>query len=119
MSRAAIDERGFELARQIREANGELSVQEFKALIREQFSILVLDQDAALGAIPIMLPADAESRRKAFDLIKKVLAARGEMSEEDSDRLGEVARLFGVDDDSAAARLPRRQSREEFQARAS
>jgi pimeloyl-ACP methyl ester carboxylesterase len=120
MSRAAIDERGFELARRIREANGELSLRDFKTLVREQYNMLLLDREAALGAIPIMLPADAETRRNAFDLIKRVLAARGEMSAEDTSRLGEIARLFGVDGgDGAAVRLPPRPSREELQARAS
>src|SRR6476659_2348502 len=46
MTRAAIDERGFELARRIREAHGDIPIADFKALVREQFYILLIDQEA-------------------------------------------------------------------------
>jgi pimeloyl-ACP methyl ester carboxylesterase len=97
MGRRAIDERGFEAVRRIREANGDLSLSAFKELVREQFNILLIDNDAALAAIPSMLPLDAEARRVAFGLIKTVLSARGEVSVEDGRRLEEVARLFASD----------------------
>ncbi len=85
----------------------------FKALVREQFYMLLLDQEAALAALPSMLPSDAETRLEAFDLIGQVLAARGELSEEDKNRLGEVARLFGVDEGGSAGRPPFRKARKE------
>jgi hypothetical protein len=119
MDRAAIDERGFEIARRIRERNGELSLQQFKALVREQFNMLLIDQEAALGAIPRLLPSDLEKRDEAFGVIEQVLTARGEMSAEDKRRLGEVARLFGVEQEGSTVPLPFWQSREQFQARAS
>jgi len=120
MSRAAVDERGFELARRIREANGELTLEEFKTLVREQFNMLVLDRDAALASIRLMLPSDTNSRRVAFDLIRMVLAARGEMSGEDKTRLAEAARLFDLEEQGeAASPSPFRQTGEEFQAGAS
>ena len=53
MTRAAIDERGFELARRIRQAYDETSLSEFKALVREQFSMLLLDQEAAARRHPL------------------------------------------------------------------
>jgi pimeloyl-ACP methyl ester carboxylesterase len=94
MTRAAIDERGFELTRRIRQAHGDMPLSEFKALVREQFNMLLIDQEGALRAIPAMLPSDAEERQKAFDLIKQVLGARGEMIAEDDKRMREVAQLF-------------------------
>ena len=118
MARAAIDERGFELARRIRQAHGEMPLSEFKARMREQFNMLLIDQEAALAALPSMLPSDAETRHKAFDLIRQVLATRGEMSPEDKTRLREVARLFGVDKDASADQLAFR-PRRELQAKAS
>ena len=68
MNRAAVDERGFELARRIREAHGDMPVAEFKELVREQFNILLIDQKAALEAIPSMLPPDLESREKGYEI---------------------------------------------------
>jgi pimeloyl-ACP methyl ester carboxylesterase len=93
-SRAAVDERGFELARRIRAAYGDMPATEFKELVREQFYILLIDQEAALAAIPSMLPSDAETREKAFDLIRQIMNARGELSVEDKKRLGEMEQLF-------------------------
>ena len=111
MTRAAIDERGFELARRIRQAYGETSLSEFKALVREQFNMLLLDQEAALAAIPSMLPSDTKTRHKAFELIKELLGARGEMSPEDEKRMSEVSQLFGIDKERSAVPIPFRRTR--------
>jgi len=97
MNRASIDERGFELARRIREAHGDMPLADLKKLVREQFNILLIDQKAALDAIPSMLPPDLESREKAYELIQQLLLARGELSAEDRNRMKEIARLFGLD----------------------
>ena len=59
MTRAAVDERGFEVVRRIRRAHGDIPLSAFKALVREQFNMLLLDHEAALAAIPSMLPSDA------------------------------------------------------------
>ena len=91
----------------------------FKALVREQFNMLLVDPQAALAAIPSLLPPEAETRREAFDLVRQVLRARGELSAEDRKRMGEVARLFGADEDGSAGRSPFRPARDEPQARAS
>ena len=119
MTRAAVDERGFEMARRIRQAHGELPLSDFKALLRDQFNMLLIDQEAALAAIPSLLPSDAGTRLKAFDLIRQVLGARGDLSADDKERLNEVARLFGVDEAGKAGASPFRQIRKEGQARAS
>jgi hypothetical protein len=93
----------------------------FKALVREQFYILLVDTEAALTALPSMLPADADTRRKAFDLLRQVLSARGEFSAEDNARILRVARAFGVDESSTIVRnltvIP--SAREEAPAKAS
>ena len=119
MSRAAVDERGFETVRRIRQAHGDIPLSTFKATVREQFNMLLIDKDAALAAIPSMLPSDPEKRREAFDLVKQVLAARGEMSAEDGARLSEIARLFGVGAEGSVDWSSFRPTRKELQARAS
>jgi hypothetical protein len=98
MNRAAVDERGFELTRRIRQAHGDMPLSEFKVLVREQFNMLLVDQETALAAIPTMLPPDVEARARAFNLIKQVLGARGKMSADEEERLGEIARLFRTED---------------------
>ncbi len=103
MARAGVDERGFEAVRRIRRTHGDIPLSVFKALVREQFNMLLIDTDAALAAIPSMLPPDAETRREAFGLIRQALGAIGEFSAEDKKRLDAVARLFGLDEASTAA----------------
>jgi pimeloyl-ACP methyl ester carboxylesterase len=121
LARGAVDERGFEALRRIRREHSDLSLSAFKSLVREQFCILLVDTEAALAALPSMLPPDAGTRRKAFDLVKEVMSASGPFSEEDNKRLQRVARTFGLDE--AAATLPNltvvQSAREEPQAKAS
>ena len=102
--RAAVDERGFEALRRIRRAHGDIPLSTFKALVREQFYLLLIDTEAALAALPSMLPADADMRRKAYELIKQVMIACGPLSDEDNKRMQRVAGAFGLDE--AAATVP-------------
>jgi hypothetical protein len=74
-----------------------LSLPDFKALVREQYFMLLIDQEASLAALPSMLPAEREARTNALDLLREVLRARGEMSGEVEERLRRIYRLFGVD----------------------
>ncbi len=111
MTRAAIDERGFEAVRRIREAHGSMSLTAFKSLVRGQFNMLLLDREATLAAIPSLLPPDLKVRRDALNLVKTVMGARGALTAEDKAKLGEIAQLFGVDDgdstSSSSVRLVR------------
>ena len=98
--RAAVDERGFDALRRIRRAHGDMPLSAFKALVREQFYLLLIDTEAALAALPSMLPADADTRRKAYELIKQIMSACGELSAEDKERMLRMARAFGVEEAS-------------------
>jgi pimeloyl-ACP methyl ester carboxylesterase len=96
VDRASVDERSFELARRLREEHGDMSLADFKTLVREQFNMLLIDQEAALAAIPSMLPPDAETREKAYGVIRQIINVRGELSTEGKKRMNELARLFGI-----------------------
>ena len=92
--RAAVDERRFEALRRIRDPQAicRSPIQVHRA---RQFYMLPDRLRRCARRIPAMLPADAEIRRKAFDLIDQVpLRARGEYSDEDRARLGRVSQLF-------------------------
>jgi hypothetical protein len=97
MARGSFDERAFELVRRIRVAPDgmpRLSLQAYKALIREQYFMLLIDEEAALAAIPSLLPADAEERRKALAVLRDVITVRGELVGEASRRMEKVAQMF-------------------------
>jgi len=98
-ARGMVDERSLEALRSLRrsDAGARLTLAEFKMLVREQFFMLLLDQEGALAAIPKLLPDKADDRRAAFAAIREVLSASAEISGEVNNRLRRVAELFGVD----------------------
>jgi len=59
--------------------------------------MLLLDQDAALAAVPGLLPKEEEKRRAAFAVIRDVLSASAKISGETASRLNQIGRLFGVE----------------------
>ncbi len=108
MGRGDPDERAFAAVRRIRiehEGMSRLTLSEFKALVREQYFMLLIDTEATLAAIPGLLPRDVEARRKAFAAIRKVLSARAEITGEVATRLQRIAQLFDVD--APAVAVPR------------
>jgi hypothetical protein len=109
VSRNAVDERGFEMVRRIRRSQTgmpQLPSADFKALVREQYLMLLIDPEASVAAIPSMLPADPEIRLGTFDLVKRVLSAPGEIVGGAAERLKEIERFFRVDRDLAAVASP-------------
>lgn len=101
MARGMVDERSLEALRRVRlnDRNSRLSLPQFKALVREQFFMLLLEPEASLEAIPKLLPKSAEERRNGFAVIRDVLSASAEISGESARRLRRIAQLFGVDED--------------------
>ncbi len=70
-------------------------------LVREQFFMLLLDREAALAAIPTLLPDNMNDRRTAFAAIRDVLSASAAISGEVASRLNRIAELFGLDEREA------------------
>jgi hypothetical protein len=101
MGRGSVDPRGIETVRRLRTRYGDMALSEFKMLVREQYFMLLIDMDASLAALPSMLPAEAETRRESFNVIKEVMAACGALSTEDEKRLSEIGRLFGIAEEGA------------------
>lgn len=94
MAGPGVDERAFEVLRQMRAEHGGMTLEEFKQSFREQFFALLLDQDDALAAIPGMLPEDAGQRASALEGIVKVMSAAGEPTGERAERLERIRELF-------------------------
>jgi hypothetical protein len=99
----SIDARTFEVLRHTLEAHPEITLTRFKAVVLEQWSRLVIDEKAAVQALPRLLPADADERRALFDRIRMVSTAAGELEGEARRRLDEMQVLFET---GACARAP-------------
>jgi len=108
----SVDERGFAVAKAVydaRPAGLRLGLAELKAIFREQFLLLLMDQQRAIGALPGMLPSDPAIRQEALADLRRVAAASGRMSHEGALRLDEIASIFAagaVADAPAATAAP-------------
>ena len=96
MAGAGVDERAFNELHQIRADHGAVTLEEFKRMLREQFFALLLDRDAALAAIPKMLPAGSSVRAEILGRVHRVVSAVGEPSGERAERLAQIEKLFGA-----------------------
>jgi hypothetical protein len=97
MARGSVDERGFEAIRRFRLSRTEasrLTLAEFKALVREQFFMLLIDQKAALDTIAALLPNSLDERRKALKILHEVISAAGDLKPEVRSRLDQVSAMF-------------------------
>ena len=101
-----VDERTFNLQRQFRAARPEsaqMSLAQFKELVRAQHLILCLDQERAVAAIPNLIAnSPAAERATAIDLIRRAAAIDGEPEGEVKTRLAHIEELFSA----AAAPTP-------------
>lgn len=97
MARQYVDERGFETIRRMRLASTDhqkLTLAQFKQMVREQFFMLLIDEEAALAAVPSLLPPGADERRTALAAVKEVLSAGGEVAGEAAQRMKRIVSLF-------------------------
>ena len=101
-ARGMVDERSLEALRRLRQSDDSkrITLTEFKMLVREQFFMLLIDREAALAAIPKLLPDNMDERRKVFAGIQEILSASAGISGEVAKRLAHVAELFGLEDNS-------------------
>ena len=93
----SIDERGFSMIKAIRAmrpASERLHLAELKRLFRIQPLLVHMDEERAVRAIPHLIAADPEGRARALDMLRSVLRARGEMTQEEILRLRRVEALF-------------------------
>ncbi len=105
------DERSFAVMETLRDRlpEGPMSLAAFKAMLRDQCAIMILDRQAAVAAIPALLPEDPARRDRLVAGIRLVAEATGPLDEASEARLAEIATLIGVG--RAANDAPPRQRR--------
>src|SRR5690242_12676196 len=100
-----VDVRGYRMAERVRDqhlAGERLSGPRRRELVREQFFLLLLDEAAALAALPRMLPL-AKDRTAALEMVREVLSAKGDLNEERRTRLARVEAILNGSPAPAAA----------------
>jgi hypothetical protein len=106
MGQGSVDARSFEVLRRVLVAHPDMPLARYKAIVREQWARLTIDQGAALKALPRLLPAGAEARRDLFEEVRAIRTAAGELDGEAKRRLDEIEALFDI-----GARAPAAESR--------
>jgi uncharacterized protein DUF3141 len=99
------DTRGYRMAERIRDeyfAGDRLPGPQRRDLFKDQFFMLLLDEERALTTLPKLLPTRKE-RHAALDLARRVLSAKGEMGPARKERL---ARIEAILDAPAPAGSP-------------
>ena len=92
-----VDERGFAALRQISAelpAAKRVGLARFKEIVKEQYLILLLDAERAIAALPKLLPNNRRQCEEALGLVRRVIAARGELPEDGRRRLERVEAMF-------------------------
>ena len=109
----AADERSFLMLRKIRDEHAsDLTLAQFKAMVREQFMLVMLDHEAAIATLPGLLDGHLARPLEALELLRAVVTAPGELPEESLRRLERVAEVYGrvrprsTDDAPAATAAP-------------
>ena len=95
----AADERGFrmlKIIRDTRKANRQLTLSQFKDMVKEQFQLVLFDEERAIKALPKLVhPGEPESDA-ALDALRALLVAPGPLPKEEKSRVVRVEKLLGV-----------------------
>jgi pimeloyl-ACP methyl ester carboxylesterase len=107
----AADERAFAVIRHIRSKQEQaLPLADFKALVREQFLMLAIDQERAVATLPELIQGHEAEARAAFTMVERVARARGELSEEAEARLQWIGEIFDAAQGKGSGKTGQRQS---------
>ena len=108
LAEGAADERGLALLRRIREEHGSgITLAEFKQLVRDQFFMLLLDEERAVAAIPSMLAKDQEGAARAAGDLRRLIETVGLRTKVAKARLAEVDAMLAAVDRPAAPNIDR------------
>jgi len=104
-----VDERGFAAIKEIGvalPAAKRIGLVRFKEIVKEQFLILLLDEDRVIAALPKLLQNDRRQCEQTLAMVHRVLAARGALSPEAKRRLARIDKLLDLPVAIAAERQP-------------
>lgn len=112
-----VDERAFAVLKQLHDAQPPgrpRTMAELKVILRDQSTLLHLDEERAIKALPKLLPRDQEDRGRTLRAVQRVVSASGALTSEGQRRLARVEQLFGI----TAAPINSATAKEESDARA-
>jgi len=107
----AVDERSVAVIRQIRrEQEQALPLPAFKALVRDQFLMLLIDEERTIATLPELIQGHEPDAPGAVAMIEQVVRAHGDLGEEAEARLRAVREIFGAVEDKGDRQKGQRRS---------
>jgi hypothetical protein len=93
----AADERGLAFFRQLRDRHGgDTTLAEFKQLVRDQFLMLIIDEERAMAAVPTLLARDRTQALGIGAALRELIDIVGLRTAKAKERLAEVESLFAA-----------------------
>jgi len=92
-SGGAADERRFSLLERACEEN-EIGLEEFKAIARDQYFMLVIDSKRAMATLPKLFKGQETDAKAVLDIVRRVALAGDELEADAKKRLGEIERIL-------------------------
>lgn len=95
---SAADERAFAAIRQLHLRTSDdklITVTMLKKILREQYLMLQVNEEAAVNDLAALLPEAPEARQDALGIVRQVAGATGTLTGEAAARLDRVAAIFG------------------------
>jgi hypothetical protein len=92
------DQRSFSILKQVNSELPEaerIGLAQFKEMMKEQFFIVMHDQERAVAAIPMLLPAVRGERNSLIGVIRQLVNSGDPLPEESKRRLARMEALFG------------------------
>ena len=71
-----------------------IGVTRFKEIVKEQYLMLLMDEEQAIAALPKLLPDDRRQCEEGLALVRRVLGARGALPAEGRRRLERIETMF-------------------------
>ncbi|MCL6285766.1 DUF3141 domain-containing protein [Ruegeria sp. 2012CJ41-6] len=105
----AADERRFEIVDRLRE-DDEQSLQDFKDMLREQFLMLLVDEDRAIETLPDLMAGQAKERDEVLAMIRLIAGTGGPLSPESEERLAQIEKLWDTPQPANTGKRARKQS---------
>lgn len=110
MPEGFVDERSFRLIQQMREDTGAgVSLSAFKKAVREQFFMLLIDERAAVSAIPAMLATDPDLALRMSASLRRLIKVVDSQTVIGRARLDEIQALFDASRGGRAAKFAGRE----------
>jgi hypothetical protein len=93
------DERGYRLLKSMRtsrKANRQLTIDQFREMLRGQFQLVRMDEERAVKALPKLIhPGEPESDA-ALQALRQLIAAPGSVRKEEKVRVARIEKLLGA-----------------------